>query len=108
MLYIITKDKTYLQHARDLAEGSLKKFFVNGRFPGHYWFNVVLLRGYIDLYEIDKDRKFIQAIEQDAEAIWKNERDENNLIGKRKNKELLDQAAVMEIFARLAMIERQD
>ena len=104
MLYRITKEKKYLQHAQELAEGSLKKFFVNNRFPGHYWFNVVLLRGYIDLYEIDGERKFINAMEQDAEAIWKTERDSNNLIGKRKNKELLDQAAVMELFARLAIV----
>ncbi len=104
MLYKITKEKKYLQHAQELAEGSLKKFFVNHRFPGHYWFNVVLLRGYIDLYEIDKERKFINAMEQDAEAIWTTERDSNNLIGKRKNKELLDQAAVMEMFARLAVL----
>ena len=43
-------------------------------------------------------------MEQDAETIWKTERDSNNLIGKRNNKELLDQAAVMEMFARLAMV----
>jgi uncharacterized protein YyaL (SSP411 family) len=105
MLYNITKEKKYLQHAQELAEGSLKKFFINNRFPGHYWFNVVLLRGYIDLYKIDGERKFINAMEQDAEAIWKTERDSNNLVGKRKNKELLDQAAVMEMFARLAILK---
>jgi len=104
MLYKITKEKKYLQHAKELAAGSLKKFFIKNRFPGHYWFNVVLLRGYIDLYKIDGEKKFIKAMEQDAEAIWQNERDNNNLIGKKDGKELLDQAAVMEMFARLAAI----
>ena len=108
MLYRITKDKKYLQHAKELAEGSLKKFVVKNRFPGHYWFNVVLLRGYIDLYDVDGERKFINAMEQDAEAIWKTERDGNNLIGKRDTKELLDQAAVMEMFARLAIINSKN
>lgn len=104
MLYKITGDKEYLKHAQELAEGSLRKFFVKNRFPGHYWFNVVLFRGYIALYNIDGERKFLNAMEQDAEAIWLKERDSNNLIGKKERKELLDQAAVMEIFARLAAL----
>lgn len=104
MLYRITKEKKYLQHAQELAEGSLKKFFIKNRFPDHYWFNVVLLRGYIELYKIDGERKFIKAMEQDAEAIWLSERDNNNLVGKKGSKELLDQAAVMEMFARLAAL----
>ena len=69
---------------------------------------MVLLRGYIDLYDVDGERKFINAMEQDAEAIWKTERDSNNLVGKRDNKELLDQAAVMEMFARLAIINSKN
>jgi hypothetical protein len=108
MLYKITKEKKYLEHAEELAEGSLKFFFIKNRFPGHYWFNVVLLRGYIDLYKVNGKRKFITAMEQDAEAIWQNERDSNDLIGKKERKELLDQAAVMEIFARLAAISSTD
>ena len=108
MLYKITGKNEYLKHAQQLAEGSLKKFFIKNRFPGHYWFNVVLFRGYIDLYKIDGERKFINAMEQDAESIWQNERDDNNLIGKKERKELLDQAAVMEIFARLAAITGTD
>jgi hypothetical protein len=104
-LYEITGEKGYLEHARNLAVGSLKKFFRNGRFPGHYWFNVVLFRGYIALRKWDPDSKYINAMKQDAQAIWEKEKDKNNLVGKKENKELLDQAAVMEIFARLAMLE---
>ncbi|RYF89618.1 MAG: glycoside hydrolase, partial [Chitinophagaceae bacterium] len=58
MLYEITKDKSYLRHAQDLAQGSLKKFFIKGRFPGHYWFNVVLFRGYISLLKWDRTEKY--------------------------------------------------
>ena len=104
MLYRITKENQYLQHAKELAAGSLKKFFVKNRFPGNYWFNVVLLRGYIDLYKVDGEKKYIDAFEQDVEAIWQSERDENNLVGKKQRKELLDQAAVLEILARLATL----
>jgi predicted alpha-1,6-mannanase (GH76 family) len=92
LLYTITKEEAYLRQAKQLAKGSLKLFFKNGTFPDHYWFNAVLLRGYID------------AMRQYGERIWKMERDtSSNLIGKNKRKELLDQAAVMEIYARLAM-----
>jgi hypothetical protein len=107
MLYEITKEDAYLQHARQLAEGSMKKFFIKGRFPGHYWFNVVLFRGYIALLKWDPSKKYVDAMIKDAHAIWDTERDANNLVGKKQNKELLDQAAVMEIFARLALLEKE-
>ncbi len=106
LLYNITKNNKYLQEAQRVANVSLQSFY-KGRFPGNYWFNAVLMRGYIELYKVDKDKKFLQAFAKDADRIWNEERDADNLIGTKKNKTLLDQAAMLEIYARLAKLENE-
>ena len=53
------------------------------------------------MYKIDKNRKYIQYFIDDANRIWNEER-EKGLIGKKgKRKRLIDQAAMIEIYARL-------
>lgn len=106
LLFKITKDKKYFAHAQELARGSLKKFYKDNSFPSHYWFNAVLLRGYIDLYKTDGNKDYLLAMREYGETIWNRERNSTtNLIGKKAQKELIDQAAVMEIYARLAMLK---
>jgi hypothetical protein len=105
-LYHITKDKKYLLEAQRIAEASYNHFFHNGRFPhATYWFNAVLLRGYIALYKVDKNRKYIDAMQQEADAVWNNERDANNLLGPHKDKDVLGQGGMIEIYARLAAVK---
>lgn len=106
LLYKITKNKTYLEEAQRVCEASLQAFY-KSRFPGNYWFNAVLMRGYVELYKVDKDKKYLQAFILDAERIWKDERDANDLIGTKQNKTLLDQSAMLEIYARIAMLEKE-
>ena len=75
--------------------------------PDNYWFNAVLLRGEIALYKIDKDRNHIQFFIDDANRIWKEERNEEGLVGKNdKGKRLIDQAAMIEIYARLYELQK--
>ncbi|GAA4322290.1 glycoside hydrolase family 76 protein [Mucilaginibacter gynuensis] len=106
LLYQITKDKKYLTEAQRVAKAGREHFFKNGRLPsGNYWFNAVMLRGYVDLYKIDKDKNWIDFYEEDAEAIWNKERDANNLVGVEKSKRLIDQAAMIEIYARLQQLK---
>jgi predicted alpha-1,6-mannanase (GH76 family) len=105
LLYEITGDKKYLSEAQLLAKACIEQFYKNGRLPEHYWFNAVLLRGYAALYRQDANRTYINAMQHDAEEVWVNEADENKLLGKHKRKELIFQAAMMEIYARLAMMK---
>jgi uncharacterized protein YyaL (SSP411 family) len=107
VLYNITKDKKYLNDARSVAVASENHFYKNGKLPGNYWFNAVLVRGYMELYKIDKNKKQLQFIIDDAEHIWKDERDEQNMLGKRKTKSLIDQAAMLEIYARLQKLRSE-
>lgn len=84
-----------------MAESARNYFYTDNKLPDNYWFNAVLLRGYIELYSVDKDKHLLDFFINDAERIWNDERDENGLIGKRPAKSLIDQAAMLEIYARL-------
>ena len=106
LLYNITREEKYLAEAKRMAKGSKNYFYKKNRLPGLYWFNAVFLRGLIELYKVDHDKETIQFFMDEAERIWKDERDAKNLLGKRqKIKSLIDQAAMLEIYARLAILE---
>ncbi len=105
LLYTITEDKNYLKEAQRIADAAEKVFYKNNRLPGNYWFNAVLLRGYIELYKVDKSKQRLQFFINDANRTWKQEKDEAGLVGTNsKRKTLIDQAAMMEIYARLAQL----
>jgi len=105
LLFDITKDKKYLTEAERVAAAGRSFFFKNGRLPGGYWFNAVMLRGYQELYKVDANKDWINFYRQDADAIWNNER-ADNMVGTKQTKSLIDQAAMMEIYARLALLEK--
>jgi len=105
LLYAITRDKKYLTEAQRIAKAAEKFFYTNGKLPGNYWFNVVLLRGYIELYKVDHNKQQMHFFIDDADRIWNEEKDANNLLGRNnKRKSLIDQAAMMEIYARLSVL----
>lgn len=104
MLYKITREAKYLNEAKLLATAAKKRFYKNGKLPGHYWFNAVLLRGYLALYGVEKDASRLQFFIDDADRVWKMERDERNLLGREADKTLLLQAGILEIYARLAAL----
>ena len=105
VLYNITKDKKYLDDAISVADASEKVFVKNGRLPGNYWFNAVLIRGFEELYKVEKKKDRLRFIYSDADGIWKTEKDEQGLLGKRRIKSLIDQAAMLEIYARLQKLQ---
>jgi len=104
LLYEITGDDKYLNEAKTIATAAEKHFYKHGKLPDHYWFNVVFMRGYLELYKIEKDLNRLDFLINDAERIWRDERDENNLLGKEKNKSLIMQAGMLEFYARLAQL----
>src|SRR5690606_31983097 len=66
-LYKITGKKSYLNDARALAEGSYKYYFGHTDDGAPYvrdipWFTVVLFRGYQELYEIDRNPRYVEAV----------------------------------------------
>lgn len=104
LLFNLTKNKKYLAEAKSIAKAGEVQFYKNKKLPAHYWFNAVFLRGYLELYKVEKDKSRLQFIINDAERVWKEERDDENLLGRDHDKTLLLQAGMMEIYARLATI----
>lgn len=118
-LYKITGEKKYLENAKRLSEGSYN-FYVKKTADGvSYikdlpWFVVVLFRGYQELYEVDGNPKYINAIIESADYAWENARDEAGLIyndwtgrndEKKTPKWLLDESCMAELYARIAIIK---
>ncbi|WP_234736858.1 glycoside hydrolase family 76 protein [Tellurirhabdus bombi] len=108
LLYKLTKKQAYLTEAQRLAKTAKAYFYRNNKLPHDYWFNAVLLRGYLELYSIDKDKSRLQFFIDDAERIWQEERDAaTNLLGRHTWKTLIDQAAMLEIYARLELLQNR-
>jgi hypothetical protein len=118
-LYNITGEKKFLNNARRLAEGSYRYFVKKSDKRFNYiddlpWFNVVLFRGYQELYDVDHNSKYVDAIISGADWAWENARDEAGLIykdwtgekdEKKQPKWLLDESCMAELYARIAIIK---
>ena len=123
LLYQLTKNPIYLKDAQNIAKECFNYFFTDFTpatneeafrmlKKGDIWFTAVMLRGFIELYRIDKDKTYINAFNKSLSYAWDNARDENGLFntdlsGKSKDerKWLLTQAAMVEMYARLATIQ---
>lgn len=122
LLYQLTNDPTYLKEAQDIAKECYNYFFTDftptsGKpfkiiKKGDIWFTAVMLRGFIELYHLDRDKTYIEAFNQTLDYAWKNARDEKGLFhtdfsGKKKDQKkwLLTQAAMIEMYSRLAAIQ---
>lgn len=117
LLYTITGNDRYLQEARQLAADS-HNFFTreSGFYPDSPWFNAVLLKGYIALYQADPqpDSRYISAMRANLNHAWQHSRDKNGLFDPdwrghsdpiKPHYWLLDQAAMIELYALLAQFE---
>ena len=122
ILYQLTGEKNYLTDAQNIAKGCHNYFFMDhtpkdgGSFKlikkGDIWFTAVMLRGFIELYQVDKNKVYLNAFNQSLDYAWTHARDEKGLFNTdfsgntRDNKRwLLTQAAIVEMYARLAAIK---
>ena len=122
LLYKLTKDKQYLQEAQDIAEASINYFtrdFTAGNGEtfrmirqGNVWFVAVMMRGFIELYHLDSNKKYLEIFNRNLDYVWNHARDENGLFSdswdgssRKTLKWLLDQAAFIEMYASISSIE---
>jgi len=120
--YKLTKDSTYLVEAQNIAKSCYDYFFCDFKGKegetfrmikkGDVWFTAVMLRGFIELYNLDKNKTYLEAFDKSLDYAWNHSKDENGLFsvdfsGEKvdKKKWLLTQAAMVEMFGRLAMLE---
>lgn len=121
LLYQFTGNDTYLTDARQIARSCYDFFFdpftaANGDTfkllcKGDIWFTAVMLRGFIELYHIDQDATYIDEFRRNLDYAWLHSRDENGLFSvdwsgeiQDHKKWLLTQAAMVEMYARIAML----
>ncbi|EGK00227.1 glycoside hydrolase family 76 protein [Dysgonomonas gadei] len=126
LLYKITKDPQYLTDAQNIAEASYNRFFkdyysaaLGQNFKivesSHVWFNAILFRGFVELYKIDNNNKYVTSYAKTMQHVWKTSRNTNtNLLNEdycdgngQSSWDILQQGAFVEILSVLGQLERQ-
>nr|WP_239059569.1 glycoside hydrolase family 76 protein [Bacteroides sp. 224] len=121
LLFKFTGEQEYLTEAQHIAQSCHNYFFSD--FSGKngeafkllnrrdVWFTAVMLRGFIELYHLDNNRLYINTFQQNLAYAWDHAREDTGLFnanfsGEKKDKKkwLLTQAAMIEMYARLATI----
>jgi len=117
LLYKLTGKEVYLTDARNIAKSAIAYFtedFVTPegkdirlfRNRGN-WFVAIMLRGYTELYAVDKNIEYLRIFQDNLDHVWKHARYDKGLFTKDwsgedkglKPKWLLDQAAMVEMYA---------
>lgn len=122
LLYKITGEQKYLKEAQKIAASAIQYFTSDFTTPegkkihlfkntGN-WFNTVLFRGYEELFYLDKNPEYIHIFRDNLAYLWEHVRDKNGLFGKdwtgekqARHKWLLDQASLVELWARISNFE---
>ncbi len=122
LLYKLTGEDKYLTDCKAIAKAGHNYFFSeydNGKDEfrllrnGDNWFYAVMLRGYLELYSIDKNPVYLKDIQKSLDYAWDEIRDKKGLFEDRRfggptsgnhTKWLLTQAAMVEMYARLSNI----
>src|SRR5690606_38835921 len=122
LLYKISKEKQYLTDEQRIAKGAYSYFFhpiaesdsmQSFRYlrKSNNWFIAVMMRGYVELYAIDGNSLYVDTFRKNLDNAWDHMREARGLFhkdwsGKEKDKRfwLLDQLAMVEMYARIAGI----
>ena len=120
LLYRITGKKRFLAEAQQTAAACLTYFFRPVHKPGggsvrilrrdKIWFDAVMLRGFIELYREDGREAYLDAFRGTLDHAWTYARDGQGFLadwsgrGREGRKWLLSQAALAEMFARMAAV----
>ena len=122
LLYQLTGDKNYLTDAQNIAQACHNYFFMDYATEqdktikllkkGDIWFTAVMLRGFIELYQADRNKIYLDSFNQSLDYAWEHARDEKGLFSTDlsgsthdNRKWLLTQAAMVEMYARLAAVK---
>ncbi len=122
LLYKFTKNDIYLKEAQAIAKSAMNYFTRDFTSPdgksfrllnrGNIWFTAVMFRGFMELYHLDHNKEYIKVFSENLNYAWKHSRDnkglfQNNWDGssKKDTKWLLDQAAFVEMYASIAVVQ---
>lgn len=120
--YKLTKDPAYLKEAQEIAKSSHNYFFsdftTNNNMKtklfkdGNIWFYAIMLRGFVELYQLDHNKAYINTFLQVLDYAWIGSRNTKGLFNtdlsrntQNNRKWLLTQAAMVEMYSRLENIK---
>ena len=120
LLYKLTGEEHYLEDAKKTASGSFNYFlepYPDTDFPrfkdGNTWFHAIMLRGFLELESIDSQNEYVDVFVKNMDFAWNHMRDDQGFFGthwslKKENRRkwLLNQFAMVEMFARLAKVQQ--
>jgi rhamnogalacturonyl hydrolase YesR len=104
-LYELTKEPAYLKEAIALADSAAAFFLSKGKLD-NYWFSAVLLRGYQHLLQYHADPKYTMLFRAALDRALLENKNENGLMGKRREQNLVAQGGMLEILARYVWMEQ--
>ncbi|GAA0558887.1 glycosyl hydrolase family 76 [Chitinophaga japonensis] len=121
LLYKITQEQDYLVDAKAWAAASYDHFTRTvagqGKFftPNDPWFTAVLLRGYLELYGVDKKADYINTLVANVDYAWKYARlpdtgqfyEDWSGADLGRYYSLLTQTALVEIYARISLWKQE-
>lgn len=124
LLYQLTGNEQYLKDAQAIAAACHNYFFMEftpeqgAPFhmlkKGDVWFTAVMLRGFMELYQTDGNKAYLDSFARSLDYAWIHAREDNGLFNtdftdkSRDNRKwLLTQAAMVEMYARLAVSANQ-
>jgi uncharacterized protein YyaL (SSP411 family) len=127
LLYKITGETQYLTDAQNIAKAAYTKWFVPFNSytlgesfrilePGHVWFQAIMFRGFIELYNIDHNKTYVRAYQKTLANAWLSSARNRttNLINEdfrggstQTDFDILHQGACLEMLSRLALLEHE-
>ena len=119
LLYKATGDESYLKDAQRTAAACYDYFFeeftpADGEAfriirKGNVWFSAVMVRGLVELYGIDGNAAYVDAVQRSLDYAWDHARDGRGLFetdftgaDKQAEKWLLTQGAMAEMYGRMS------
>ncbi len=107
LFYELTKDQAYLTTAQKMAASADAYFLKNQELKDNFWFNAVLMRGFLRLWRIDKDPRYLEAFRQAVDHAIAH-KTALGLIGKdEKSQNLVPQGGMLELLAHMAVLQKQ-
>jgi uncharacterized protein YyaL (SSP411 family) len=122
ILYKLTGEEKYLDEAQKIAHSAINYFTEEFTTPegktirllkdNDNWFNVILFRGYGELFHVTNDPEYIKVFQNNLDYLWNHVRNSDGLFSKgwaaqqnETHKWLLDQACMVEIFASISQLQ---
>lgn len=122
LLHKVTGEEAYLTDAQNIAKAAHSHFFeeftpaTGDTFRiikrGNTWFSAVMVRGFVELYNIDANPTYINDIQRSLDYAWDNARDAKGLfesdfsgVNKDDKKWLLTQGAMVEMYGRMSAVK---